>query len=75
MAAATPGPDRDRLIDAARALFGSDPTDDVADLAVSVRLAPGERRVQLPTARRRMVAAAAVGLVLCTGCSRSARRG
>ena len=56
-------PTATRLIDAARALFGSDPTDDVADLAVSVRLAPGERRVQLPTARRRMVAAAAVGLV------------
>jgi hypothetical protein len=67
IAASTPGPERDRLISAARALFGADPADDVEDLAVSVRLAPDDRRVHLPTARRRVAAAAVVGAVSVYG--------
>jgi UDP-N-acetylglucosamine:LPS N-acetylglucosamine transferase len=65
--AATPGPERDRLIGAARALFGSDPADDVEDLAVSVRLAPDERRVQIPMVRRRVAAVVVAGLVSVYG--------
>jgi UDP-N-acetylglucosamine:LPS N-acetylglucosamine transferase len=56
--ATTPGPERDRMIAAGRALFAGDPTDDVIDLAAKTKADALLVPFQSPRGRRRLALAA-----------------
>jgi UDP-N-acetylglucosamine:LPS N-acetylglucosamine transferase len=57
--ATTPGPERDRMVAAGRALFAGDPADDVADLAAKTKADALLVPFQTPRGRRRLALAAA----------------
>lgn len=58
MRATTPGPERDRMIAAGRALFAGDPADDVVDLASTTKADVLLVPFQSPRGRRRLALAA-----------------